>query len=106
MANTEHILFKMHSHFQEAEQLWKNEFTLLADHLNEQQRVLSHTLAYKLISSCTFGDLINSCAKAHINKVVTEKLEMVKYDYPDVNVAQSKYGYKAEANDRVDKDLA
>lgn len=36
---------------------------------------------------------------------MTEALEMIKDDYPDINVTQSKYGYKLWANDQANKDL-
>lgn len=60
--------------------------------MNEQQLVLSYTLAYKLFGSYTFGDFINSCVKAHIDGAVIEALEMVNNDYLDINVGQLKYG--------------
>lgn len=37
---------------------------------------------------------------------MTEALEMVKEDFPDVDVLQAKYGYLAGANDRANRDLA
>lgn len=36
---------------------------------------------------------------------VNEALEMVKKDYPEINVAQSKYRYWLGANDKANKDL-
>lgn len=96
----------MHQWFEEAERIWKEEFTNLADRLNEQQQILPYTMAYKLFTSQTFQDFINSCTKAQIDGTVTEALEMVKEDYPKINVEQSTYGYQLGANDRADKDLA
>lgn len=37
LASAEHTLLKLHSRFQKAEQVWNDEFTVLANHLNEQQ---------------------------------------------------------------------
>lgn len=37
---------------------------------------------------------------------VIEALEMVKEDYPEINIAQSKYGYRQVASHRADKDLS
>lgn len=58
-------------------------------------------MAFKLFGSLTFSDFINSNAKAQIDGVVTEALEMVKDDYSDVDVVESKYGYKQGENDRT-----
>lgn len=91
LASTEHQFFQMHSRFEKVEWIWKEEFTVLVDRLNEQQRVLPYTLVFKLFGSLTFDDFINACVKAQIDGAVTEALEMVKDDYLDVNVAQSKY---------------
>lgn len=66
----------------------------MANRLNEQQHVLLYNMAYKLFASQTFRDFINLCAKAQIDNAVFEALEMVKKDYLEVNVAQSKYGYR------------
>lgn len=86
--------------------MWKEEFTVLAGRLNEHHHILPYTLAFKLLGSFTFGDFINVCAKAQIDVAMTDALEMVKDNYPYVNVAQSKYGYKLGAKDRADKELA
>lgn len=64
----------------------------LVDCPNEQQWVPPYTLAYNLFDFYMFGDFINSCAKAQIDDVVIEALEMVKDEYLNVNVAQWKYG--------------
>lgn len=53
-----------------------------------------------------FRDFIYSFAKAQIDGAMTKVLEMVKEDHPEVDVAQSKYGYRLGANDMVDKELA
>lgn len=37
---------------------------------------------------------------------MTETLEMIKEDFPYVDVAQSKYGYFLGANDRANWELA
>lgn len=66
----------------------------MADHLNEQ-RGLPYTLLYKLFTSLSFGGFINACVKAQIEGAVTEGLEMVKEDFPEVDVLQAKYGYSA-----------
>lgn len=87
LVTTEHQFYQIHSRFEEVERIWREEFTTLANRLNEQQRILSYTLAYKLFGLLTFGEFINSCAKAQINGVVIEALEMVKDDYLDVDVA-------------------
>lgn len=106
LATTEHQFDQMHQRFMEAERIWKEEFTSLADRLNEQQRVLPYALLYKVFSSVTFGELVNSCAHSQIFGAVMEALEMVKEDYLDVDVAQSRYGYSVGANDRADMELA
>lgn len=51
MVSTKHHFFKMHQHFVEVKRIWTEEFTNLADRLNEQRRVLSYTMAYKLFTS-------------------------------------------------------
>lgn len=106
IASTEHQFDQMHHRFEEAEHIWREEFTALADHLNEQQRVLPYTWLYKLFTSSTFGEFMNACVKAQIKGAVTEALEMIKEDFPEVDVLQAKYGYSAGENDRVDRDLA
>lgn len=78
---------------------------VLVDRLNEQQWVFPYILTYKLFSSRTFGEFINSCMKAQIDGAVIEALKMVKDDYSDVNVAQSMYENKTDANDLVDNNL-
>lgn len=94
LVTTKHQFFQMHQRFEEAERIWREEYTILADRLNEQQCILPYTLIYKLFTSQNFGDFINACAKAQIDGAVMETLEMVKEDCPNVNVAQSKYGYR------------
>lgn len=49
---------------------------------------------------------MNAFAKAQIEGTMIEVLEMVKDDFPSVDVAQSKYGYSPGMNDRADRDLA
>lgn len=96
----------MHKRFVKAERIWREEFIILADRLNEQQRVIPYTLLYKLFTSLTFGEFLNNCVKAQIEGAMTEALEMVREDYPDVNMAQAKYGYSVDTNDRADRELA
>lgn len=105
LATTEHQFDLMYQRFEEAERIWRGELTVLADRLNEQQRVLPYTPLHKLFTLMTFGEFVNNCAKAQIEGAVTEALEMVNEDYPEVDIAQAKYGYSAGANDRADRDL-
>lgn len=86
-AKTKHILFELHSQFEEAMKIWKKEFTLLVDRINEQERVLPYTFVYKLLVFSKFRDFINVYASSIVDGAFTEALEMVKEDYLDVNIA-------------------
>lgn len=93
-ANDWASFFQMHQRFEEVERIWREEFTILVNHLKEQQCALPCTLAYKLFT------------KAQLDSTVTEALEIVKENYSKVDMSQSKYRYRQEANDRANKDLA
>lgn len=80
LAATEHQFNQMHRQFEEAKQIWWEEFIILADRLNKQ-RILPFILAYKLFTFQTFGEFINSYAKAQIKGAVTNALEMVHEDF-------------------------
>lgn len=88
LASTEHQLNQMHCRFEEVENIWQEEFSVLADRLHEQQRVLPYTLLYKFFTSSTFEEFVNACVKAQIEGTVIEALEMVKEDFPEVDVCR------------------
>lgn len=58
LASTKHQFDQMHHCFEEAEHIWREEFTILVDQFNEQQRVLPYTLLYKLFTFQTFGEFV------------------------------------------------
>lgn len=71
----------------------------LHDQVLYSQGPLLQATIYKLIKTNSFAEYVKACGGAINPLVKTETIELIRLDYPHIDITKSSYGYEKDAKE-------